>query len=160
MALYYRYKSERFFDSIAINVPFISVSYFKQRIFESKRYGWGNDFDLVVINAHNNEGLSWYLEIYEFFSLISNKIRNLGGERIVIFAIRVLGYESIVIFAIRVLGYESIVIFAIRVLGDENIVIFTNRVLGVEWIVIFAIRVLGGDRTVICSQLIFIWIFF
>jgi hypothetical protein len=58
MALYYRYKSERFFDSIAINVPFISVRYFKQRIFESKRYGWGNDFDLVVINAHNNEGLS------------------------------------------------------------------------------------------------------
>jgi hypothetical protein len=25
--------------------------------------------------------------------------------------------------------------------------------------VIFAIRVLGGDRTVICSQLIFIWLF-
>ncbi|XP_062177094.1 E3 ubiquitin ligase PQT3-like isoform X3 [Alnus glutinosa] len=55
MAVYYRYKSERDFDSIDINVPFISIGSFKQRIFESARYGWGKDFDLAVINAHTNE---------------------------------------------------------------------------------------------------------
>lgn len=57
MAVYYRYNSERLFDSIAINVPFISVGNFKDRIFESKRFGRGKDFDLVVTNANSNEGL-------------------------------------------------------------------------------------------------------
>jgi hypothetical protein len=61
MAVYYRYKSERDFDSIDINVPFISIGSFKQRIFESARYGWVKDFDFAVINAHTNEGLSWIL---------------------------------------------------------------------------------------------------
>ncbi|XP_059462991.1 E3 ubiquitin ligase PQT3-like isoform X2 [Corylus avellana] len=55
MAVYYRYNSERLFDSIAINVPFISVGNFKERIFESKRFGRGKDFDLVVTNANSNE---------------------------------------------------------------------------------------------------------
>ncbi|GLT55782.1 hypothetical protein SLA2020_288740 [Shorea laevis] len=55
MAVYYRYNSERVFDSIAINLPFISVGNFKERIFESTRFGRGKDFDLVVTNAHTNE---------------------------------------------------------------------------------------------------------
>jgi hypothetical protein len=61
MAVYYRYKSERVFDSIAINVPFISVRNFKERIFESTGYGRVKDFDFAVINAHTNEGMSWIL---------------------------------------------------------------------------------------------------
>ncbi|GMI95661.1 hypothetical protein like AT5G47430 [Hibiscus trionum] len=55
MAVYYKFKSARDFDSIALDGPFISVGTLKERIFESKHLGRGKDFDLVVTNAQTNE---------------------------------------------------------------------------------------------------------
>ncbi|KAL4339322.1 hypothetical protein GQ457_08G026410 [Hibiscus cannabinus] len=55
MAVYYKFKSARDFDSIAMDGPFISVGTLKERIFESKQLGRGKDFDLVVTNAQTNE---------------------------------------------------------------------------------------------------------
>ncbi|XP_039016661.1 E3 ubiquitin ligase PQT3-like isoform X2 [Hibiscus syriacus] len=55
MAVYYKFKSARDFDSIAMDAPFISVGTLKEKIFESKHLGRGTDFDLVVTNAQTNE---------------------------------------------------------------------------------------------------------
>ncbi|XP_012475879.1 E3 ubiquitin ligase PQT3-like [Gossypium raimondii] len=55
MAVYYKFKSARDFDSIAMDGPFISVGTLKEKIFESKHLGRGTDFDLVVTNAQTNE---------------------------------------------------------------------------------------------------------
>ncbi|KAI4364838.1 hypothetical protein MLD38_020877 [Melastoma candidum] len=55
MAVYYKFKSAKDFDSIAMDGPFISVSVLKEKIFESKHLGRGTDFDLVVTNAQTNE---------------------------------------------------------------------------------------------------------
>ncbi|GAB4835008.1 hypothetical protein Ancab_033275 [Ancistrocladus abbreviatus] len=55
MAVYYKFKSAKDYDSIAIDGHFISVANLKERIFESKHLGRGTDFDLVVTNAQTNE---------------------------------------------------------------------------------------------------------
>ncbi|XP_065857817.1 E3 ubiquitin ligase PARAQUAT TOLERANCE 3-like [Euphorbia lathyris] len=55
MAVYYKFKSARDYDSIAMDGPFISVGTLKEKIFESKHLGRGTDFDLVVTNAQSNE---------------------------------------------------------------------------------------------------------
>ncbi|GMJ00413.1 hypothetical protein like AT5G47430 [Hibiscus trionum] len=55
MAVYYKFKSAKDFDSIAMDGPFISVGTLKEKIFESKHLGRGTDFDLVVTNAQTNE---------------------------------------------------------------------------------------------------------
>ncbi|KAI4377922.1 hypothetical protein MLD38_015477 [Melastoma candidum] len=55
MAVYYKFKSAKDFDSIAMDGPFISVGVLKEKIFESKHLGRGTDFDLVVTNAQTNE---------------------------------------------------------------------------------------------------------
>ncbi|KAL4323469.1 hypothetical protein GQ457_11G022500 [Hibiscus cannabinus] len=55
MAVYYKFKSARDFDSIAMDGPFISVGTLKEKIFESKHLGRGTDFDLLVTNAQTNE---------------------------------------------------------------------------------------------------------
>ncbi|XP_021897730.1 E3 ubiquitin ligase PQT3-like isoform X3 [Carica papaya] len=55
MAVYYKFKSARDYDSIPMDGPFISVGVLKERIFESKHLGRGTDFDLVVTNAQTNE---------------------------------------------------------------------------------------------------------
>lgn len=55
MAVYYKFKSARDFDSIPMDGPFISVGVLKEKIFESKHLGRGTDFDLVVTNAQTNE---------------------------------------------------------------------------------------------------------
>ncbi|XP_004299417.1 PREDICTED: E3 ubiquitin-protein ligase RBBP6-like isoform X2 [Fragaria vesca subsp. vesca] len=55
MAVYYKFKSARDYDSIAMDGPFISVGILKEKIFESKHLGRGTDFDLVVTNAQTNE---------------------------------------------------------------------------------------------------------
>ncbi|XP_050376169.1 E3 ubiquitin ligase PARAQUAT TOLERANCE 3-like isoform X2 [Argentina anserina] len=55
MAVYYKFKSARDYDSIAMDGPFISVGLLKEKIFESKHLGKGTDFDLVVTNAQTNE---------------------------------------------------------------------------------------------------------
>ncbi|KAK9716343.1 hypothetical protein RND81_06G227100 [Saponaria officinalis] len=55
MAVYYKFKSAKDYDSISIDGHFISVASLKERIFESKHLGRGTDFDLVVTNAQTNE---------------------------------------------------------------------------------------------------------
>ncbi|XP_010540822.1 PREDICTED: E3 ubiquitin-protein ligase RBBP6-like isoform X2 [Tarenaya hassleriana] len=55
MAVYYKFKSARDYDSIPMDGPFISVGILKDKIFESKHLGSGKDFDLVVTNAQTNE---------------------------------------------------------------------------------------------------------
>ncbi|KAM3291833.1 E3 ubiquitin ligase PQT3-like [Capsicum chacoense] len=55
MAAYFKCKSAKDYDSIPMFDQFISVGNLKSKIFESKRYGRGKDFDLVVTNAQTNE---------------------------------------------------------------------------------------------------------
>ncbi|CAK7356347.1 unnamed protein product [Dovyalis caffra] len=55
MAVYYKFKSARDYDSISMDGPFISVGTLKEKIFESKHLGRGTDFDLLVTNAQTNE---------------------------------------------------------------------------------------------------------
>ncbi|XP_010518720.1 PREDICTED: E3 ubiquitin-protein ligase RBBP6 [Tarenaya hassleriana] len=55
MAIYYKFKSARDYDSIAMDGPFISVGILKDKIFETKHLGSGKDFDIVVSNAQTNE---------------------------------------------------------------------------------------------------------
>ncbi|KAJ7952532.1 DWNN domain, A CCHC-type zinc finger protein [Quillaja saponaria] len=55
MAVYYKFKSARDYDSIPMDGPFISVGTLKEKIFESKHLGRGTDFDLLVTNAQTNE---------------------------------------------------------------------------------------------------------
>ncbi|KAK4740262.1 hypothetical protein R3W88_003959 [Solanum pinnatisectum] len=55
MAVYIKYKSCKDYDSIPILDHFISVGNLKSKIFESKRYGRGKDFDLLLTNAQTNE---------------------------------------------------------------------------------------------------------
>ncbi|KAL5077772.1 hypothetical protein RYX36_016756 [Vicia faba] len=55
MAVYYKFKSAKDYDSISMDGPFISVGTLKQNIFVSKHLGRGTDFDLLVTNAQTNE---------------------------------------------------------------------------------------------------------
>ncbi|KAL6008126.1 hypothetical protein ACLOJK_033632 [Asimina triloba] len=55
MAVYYKFKSAKDYDSIPIDGHFISVGNLKEKIFESKHLGRGTDFDLMVSNAQTNE---------------------------------------------------------------------------------------------------------
>ncbi|KAK4389513.1 E3 ubiquitin ligase PQT3-like [Sesamum angolense] len=55
MAVYYKFKSAKDYDSVAIDGHFISVGHLKEKIFELKHLGRGTDFDLVVTNAQTNE---------------------------------------------------------------------------------------------------------
>ncbi|KAF6162721.1 hypothetical protein GIB67_028990 [Kingdonia uniflora] len=55
MAVYYKFKSAKDFDSINIEGHFISVLNLKEKIFESKHLGRGTDFDLMVSNAQTDE---------------------------------------------------------------------------------------------------------
>ncbi|EMS48185.1 Protein MPE1 [Triticum urartu] len=56
MAVYYKFKSARDYDSIPIEGQFISVLNLKEMIFESKHLGRGTDFDLMISNAQTDEG--------------------------------------------------------------------------------------------------------
>ncbi|KAL5712602.1 RING-type E3 ubiquitin transferase [Ranunculus cassubicifolius] len=55
MAVYYKFKSAKDFDSVPIDGHFISVATLKEKIFETKHLGRGTDFDLMVSNAQTNE---------------------------------------------------------------------------------------------------------
>ncbi|KAL6557002.1 hypothetical protein OROHE_006878 [Orobanche hederae] len=55
MAVYYKFKSAKDYDSVAIDGHFISVGHLKEKIFELKHLGRGTDFDLVVTNSQTNE---------------------------------------------------------------------------------------------------------
>ncbi|XP_077233023.1 E3 ubiquitin ligase PQT3-like isoform X2 [Tasmannia lanceolata] len=58
MAVYYKFKSAKDYDSVPIDGHFISVANLKEKIFESKHLGSGTDFDLMVSNAQTNEEYS------------------------------------------------------------------------------------------------------
>lgn len=62
MAVYYKFKSARDYDSIPIEGQFISVANLKERIFESKHLGRGTDFDLMISNAQTDEGWFFFSE--------------------------------------------------------------------------------------------------
>lgn len=64
MAVYYKFKSAKDFDSIPIDGHFISIGNLKEKIFETKHLGRGTDFDLVVTNAQNNEG--WFCFVLKY----------------------------------------------------------------------------------------------
>ncbi|KAM0069782.1 putative transcription factor interactor and regulator CCHC(Zn) family [Helianthus debilis subsp. tardiflorus] len=55
MAVYYKFKSAKDYDSISIDGHFITVASLKEKIYESKQLGRGTDYDLVVTNAQTNE---------------------------------------------------------------------------------------------------------
>ncbi|KAL5748450.1 hypothetical protein ACOSP7_025491 [Xanthoceras sorbifolium] len=55
MAVYYKFKSAKDYDSIPMDGPFISVGTLKEKVFESKHLGRGTDFDLLVTNAQTGE---------------------------------------------------------------------------------------------------------
>lgn len=57
MAVYYKFKSAKDYDSISIDGHFITVASLKEKIYESKQLGRGTDYDLVVTNAQTNEGV-------------------------------------------------------------------------------------------------------
>lgn len=61
MAVYYKFKSAKDYDSVPIDGHFISVANLKEKIFESKHLGKGTDYDLTIFNAQTDEG--------RFFSL-------------------------------------------------------------------------------------------
>ncbi|KAL5702272.1 RING-type E3 ubiquitin transferase [Ranunculus cassubicifolius] len=54
MAVYFKFKSAKDFDSIPIDGHFILVANLKERIYESK-IGKGTSFDLIISNAQTNE---------------------------------------------------------------------------------------------------------
>ncbi|KAH6771752.1 hypothetical protein C2S51_010156 [Perilla frutescens var. frutescens] len=54
MAVYYKFKSAKDYDSVPLDGHFISVGHLKEKIFELKHLG-GTDFDLIVTNAQTNE---------------------------------------------------------------------------------------------------------
>ncbi|XP_058221892.1 E3 ubiquitin ligase PQT3-like isoform X3 [Rhododendron vialii] len=55
MAVYYKFKSAKDYDSIPTDGHFISLANLKEKVFELKKLGRGTDFDLVVTNAQTNE---------------------------------------------------------------------------------------------------------
>ncbi|KAH7277568.1 hypothetical protein KP509_39G057400 [Ceratopteris richardii] len=55
MAVYFKFKSAKDYDSIPIDGIFISVGNLKERIAQKKKLGRGTDFDLLISNAQTNE---------------------------------------------------------------------------------------------------------
>lgn len=56
MAIYYKFKSAKDYDSIPTDGHFLSLASLKEKVFELKHLGRGTDYDLVVTNAQTNEG--------------------------------------------------------------------------------------------------------
>ncbi|XP_058084782.1 E3 ubiquitin ligase PQT3-like isoform X2 [Magnolia sinica] len=54
-AVYYKFRSAKGYDSVAVHGPFISVWNLKEKIFEAKHLGRGTDYDLLLTNAQTNE---------------------------------------------------------------------------------------------------------
>ncbi|KAF9605601.1 hypothetical protein IFM89_017944 [Coptis chinensis] len=55
MAVYYKFKSAKDYNTMKIEGHFVSVSILRQKIFETKKYGQGKDFNLVISNAQTNQ---------------------------------------------------------------------------------------------------------
>lgn len=56
MAVFYKFKSAKDYDSIPMVDSFIPLRTLKYKIFNSKKMWRGTDYDLVVTNAQTNEG--------------------------------------------------------------------------------------------------------
>lgn len=56
MAVYFKFKSAKEYDSLSIDGHFISVGNLKDKIVEKKNLGRGTDFDLLISNAQTDEG--------------------------------------------------------------------------------------------------------
>jgi E3 ubiquitin-protein ligase RBBP6 len=63
MAVYFKFKSAKDFDSVSIDGHFISVATLKEKIVEQKKLGRGSDYDLVIANAQTDEGLHFLLNM-------------------------------------------------------------------------------------------------
>ncbi|KFK32178.1 hypothetical protein AALP_AA6G207800 [Arabis alpina] len=55
MAIYYKFKSARDYDTISMDGAFISVGFLKEKIYETKHLGSGKDLDIVISNAQTNQ---------------------------------------------------------------------------------------------------------
>eukprot|EP00250_Pteridium_aquilinum_P016391 c23084_g1_i1 orf=1373-1894(+) len=55
MAVYFKFKSAKDYDSVSIDGHFICVGNLKDKIVEKKNLGRGTDFDLLISNAQTNE---------------------------------------------------------------------------------------------------------
>ncbi|CAN8231667.1 unnamed protein product [Cochlearia groenlandica] len=55
MAIYYKFKSARDYDTISMDGPFVSVGFLKEKIYQTKHLGSGKDLDIVISNAQTNE---------------------------------------------------------------------------------------------------------
>ncbi|KAH7352683.1 hypothetical protein KP509_19G058400 [Ceratopteris richardii] len=55
MAVYFKFKSAKDYDSVSIDGHFISVGNLKDKIVEKKNLGKGTDFDLLISNAQTYE---------------------------------------------------------------------------------------------------------
>ncbi|CAA7049334.1 unnamed protein product [Microthlaspi erraticum] len=55
MAIYYKFKSARDYDTISMDGPFITVGLLKDKIYETKHLGSGKDLDIVISNAQTNQ---------------------------------------------------------------------------------------------------------
>lgn len=73
MAIYYKFKSAKAYDTISMDGPFISVGFLKEKIYETKHLGSGKDLDIVISNAQTNEGLSSsFIYLSHVFCSLSN----------------------------------------------------------------------------------------
>ncbi|WCJ27695.1 DWNN domain a CCHC-type zinc finger [Euphorbia peplus] len=86
MAIYFKFKSEKSYDSIPLNDPFISVPSFKQKVYELRYKGKknaglcvGNDFDITVINAQTNDPYDDKMLIANHTNVLIQRVP--GGRR-------------------------------------------------------------------------------
>lgn len=57
MAVYYKFKSAKDYDSVQFEGHFISVANLKEKIFEQTKLTRAPNVDLLISNAQTNEGL-------------------------------------------------------------------------------------------------------
>nr|XP_043628323.1 E3 ubiquitin ligase PARAQUAT TOLERANCE 3-like isoform X2 [Erigeron canadensis] len=77
MAVYYKFKSAKDYDSVPIDGHYITVASLKEKIYESKQLGRGTDYDLVVTNPQNDEE---YLDEDQIHKNTSVLIRRIPGQ--------------------------------------------------------------------------------
>jgi hypothetical protein len=57
MAVYYKFKSAKDYDTVVFDASAISVADLKNAIIEQKKLGKTADFDLAITNAQTNQGM-------------------------------------------------------------------------------------------------------
>ncbi|KAI3862352.1 hypothetical protein MKX03_014370 [Papaver bracteatum] len=85
MSIYYKFKSGKEFHSIPALSPFMSVLELKDLIFQSKKFGHGKDFDLILTNPSTNEDyIDDSIIIPRNSSVLVRRISGLPGKSIVV----------------------------------------------------------------------------